>query len=65
MTDGEVCSLPEPVGETVGWVNTACARNQRKGVIKRREEDLTELDDEPTPFKKMMGERGMSVNSNK
>ena len=64
MTDSEVGSLPEPVGETVGQANTARAKNQRKGVVKQREEDLTESDDEPTPFKKMMSERGMSVNSN-
>ena len=64
MTDGEVGSLPEPVGETIGQVKTPHAKNQRKGVIKWREKDLTELDDKPTPFKKMMGERGMSVNGN-
>ena len=64
MTNGEVGSLPKPMGETVGQANAACAKNQRKGVVKWREEDLTELDDEPTPFKKMMGKRGMSVNSN-
>ena len=64
MTNGEVGSLPKPVGETVGQANTACAKNQRKGVIKQREEDLTESDDEPTPFKKMMSKRGMSVNGN-
>ena len=63
MTDGEVGSLPEPVGETVGQANTTHAKNQRKGVVKQREEDLTESDDEP--FKKMMSKRGMSVNSNK
>ena len=65
MTDGKVGSLPKPVGETVGQANTMCEKNQRKGVVKWREEDLTESDNEPTPFKKMMGERGMSVNGNK
>ena len=65
MTNGEVGSLTKPVGETVGQANTANAKNQWKGVIKQREEGLTELDDEPTPFKKMMGERRMSVNGNK
>ena len=65
MTDGEVGSLPKPVGETVGQANTVHAKNQRKGVIKWKEEDLTESDDEPTPFKKMMGKRGMSVNGTK
>lgn len=56
MADGDVGSLPDPMGETVGQVKKK--GDWTKQVAKLREESLTELDDELTPFKKVMGEKG-------
>ena len=64
MTDGGISSLPDPVGETVGKEKRTAGHvrrkdDQRKHVVKVREEESpTELDDEPTPFKKVMGMKG-------
>ena len=64
MTDGGISSLPDPVGETVGKEKRTAGHvrrkdDRRKHVVKVREEESpTELDDEPTPFKKVMGMKG-------
>ena len=64
MMDGGISSLPDPVGETVGKENRTASHarrkdDQRKHVVKAREEESpTESDNEPTPFKKVMGMKG-------
>ena len=64
MTDGGIGSLPDPVGEMVGKEKRTAGHvrrkdDQRKHVVKVREEESpTELDDKPTPFKKVMGMKG-------
>ena len=64
MMDGGIGSLPDPVGETVGKEKRTVGHVRRKDdwrkhVVKAREEESpTESDDEPTPFKKVMGMKG-------
>ena len=64
MMDGGIGSLPDPVGEMVGKEKRIVGHvrrkdDRRKHVVKAREEESpTELDDEPTPFKKVMGMKG-------
>ena len=63
MIDGYIGSLPDPMGEPACQVKKTVGQVEKKGdqmkqATKPREESLTELDDELTPFKKVMGEKG-------
>ena len=57
MTDGNIGSLPDPMGEPACQVKKTVVQAKKKGdqmkqAVKPREEGLTELDNELTPFKK-------------
>ena len=57
MADDDVGSLPDPMGETACQVKKK--GNWMNQVANLREESLTKLDNELTPFKKVMNKKGM------
>lgn len=61
MSEAEVGSLPPPVRKAVDQGKKAGKKSGKKGkkaVVLAREESSPESDDEPTPFKKVMSEKG-------
>ena len=61
MSKAEIGSPLSPVGKTVGQEMKEMKRGDTKGkkvVVFPKEESGTESDNEPTPFKKVMSEKG-------
>ena len=58
ITDWDLGSLPDPVEKTVDGANKKCAQRKRGVTSRDLEGSVTESDGEPTPFKKVMGEKG-------
>lgn len=63
MSEADVGSLPSPVGKTVdqgkkGKKGKKGGRKGKNAVVLTQEESATESDNEPTPFKKLMSEKG-------
>ena len=60
MSKAEIGSPPSPVGKMVGQEKKEIKRGDKKGkkAVIFTKESNTELDDEPTPFKRVMSEKG-------
>ena len=58
MSEAGIGSLHSPVGETVGQGKKETKGGDKKAIVFTEQESSTESDDEPTPFKKVMSEKG-------
>lgn len=64
MSDVEVGSLPSPVAKTIDKGKTIVGEGRKKGGVRKKVAivvggNSTELESEPTPFKKLVSEKGM------
>ena len=58
MSEAEIGSLPSPLGKTVSEGKKELKRGGKKAIVFAKEESGTEPDDELTPFKNVMSEKG-------